>query len=508
MKRSAVLVLVTYGLISAIGLHYHELFLDEAHHFLVSRDSSTLGDLYVNLRYDGHPRLWGALLFFLTHYVTADPVGMQVLQWFFAMAAAYVLLRYGPFTLWMKIGILAGYYFLFEYDLISRNYAIGIWMLLLCCHLVLDVNRNAWTAGILLLLMCSTHFLFVFSAIGILAYVVTGGRASRRSLLVLAGCFAVGIAAAIIQAQTPSAGNVNMTKLASNGWITGNNLAFAAGAVVQGWVPVPQVNGGHFWNTGWLNGNHLGSAAPWVLSVGLLGFAAVGLRGRRAAGVFYGLGVGLLILFFVTTRMTANRYFGMVYLFFLAAAWLTSDGKEPVLTRDWIRGGRGLKRIWWAGWVAILAVQIVVGLFAYGEDLVRPFSQSRNTARYLESLRPDGRTIVLDGYTAGPQLCAYLQCKLYCLATQSAGSFCIWRREFFPSPRPSIGEEFARNPSLQAMRSFILVSNRNLGTTDAGRFRLTPLKSFENSIVGEDYFIYRVDEGPLAGASAASNPAF
>ena len=35
-------ILSVYCCISVLGLHYHELFLDEAHHFLVSRDSHSL----------------------------------------------------------------------------------------------------------------------------------------------------------------------------------------------------------------------------------------------------------------------------------------------------------------------------------------------------------------------------------------------------------------------------------------------------------------------------------
>ena len=62
-------ILSVYCCISVLGLYYHELFLDEAHHFLMSRDSPSLADLYYNLRYDGHPRLWGVLLYFITHYL-------------------------------------------------------------------------------------------------------------------------------------------------------------------------------------------------------------------------------------------------------------------------------------------------------------------------------------------------------------------------------------------------------------------------------------------------------
>jgi hypothetical protein len=490
MNKRILIVLAAYGIVSAVGLHYHELFLDEAHHFLVSRDSPTLGDFYYNLRYDGHPRLWGALLYLITHYITTDPVGMQVLQWVFVMAGAYVLLRYGPFTMWMKVVILAGYYFLFEYNVLSRNYAIGIWMLWVCCYLLRDVSRNIWWIGVLILLMCSAHLFFAFASIGIFLYVLAERQWRGWRLAVLAVFFGVGVTTAIIQAKTPSVDNVNMTPVHPSEWLSGKNLAFSAGALVQGWLPVPQINGGRFWNTGWLNGGHLGRVVPWVLFVALLGFPAVVLRRRLAAMVFYYSGVGLMLLFFVVTQMTANRYFGMVYVFFLAAAWLMADGSGPVLTLSTVR------RWWWASWLGILVVQVLVGVYAFGEDIRRPFSQSRNTAEYLAALQPEGRAIVLDGYTAGPQLCAYLREKLYCLATGVEGSYCVWRKAYFPAPRLSIGEEFARDPGLRERGEFILVSNRNLANELVGGYQLTPLKSFENSIVGENYFVYRVDPVP------------
>jgi hypothetical protein len=496
MKAPILIILVAYGVVSAVGLHYHEFFLDEAHHFLVSRDSSSLGDFYYNLRYDGHPRLWGALLYFITHFITIDPTGMQVLQWLFSMAGAFVLLQYGPFPLWMKVVILAGYYFLFEYNVLSRNYAIGIWMLWLCCHLLEDAEKNVWKIGVLILLMSSAHLFFTFASIGIFVYAISDWRQRRwavRRFALLAAFFAVGLATAMIQARTPSVGNVNMTPVHPAEWLSGHNLRFAAGALVQGWLPIPQVNGGRFWNTGWLNAGHLGAVLPILLFLLLLVFPAYYLRKDGKAGLFYYTVAGLMLVFFVATQMTANRYFGMVYIFFLAAAWLTADGSGPVLTEASVPGGRVGRRWWWVSWMAILGVQVAVGIYAFGEDLWRPFSQSRNAANYLKTA---GGPIVLDGYTAGPQLCTYLQRKIYCLTTGSEGSFCVWRKEYFPTPRLSIGEEFERNPDLQKMGEFILVSNRNLGDVLVGGRRLTLLKSFENSIVGENYYVYRADSGP------------
>jgi hypothetical protein len=411
----------------------------------------------------------------------------------------------------MKILMLAGYYFLFEYDVLSRNYAIGIWMLFLCTHWLRDPGRNAWRIGVLILLMCSAHVFFAMASIGIFACVLADRRKAGLStgrLTVLSVFFVLGLAASIIQARTPSADNVNMTPVHPAAWLSGKNLSFAAGALVQGWLPLPQTNGGRFWNTGWLNAKHLGPAAPWALFLGLLLFPAVLLRANRPALWSYAIEIGLLLLFFDVTQMTANRYFGMAYIFFIAAAWLTAAASGPALTPETVPGGRLLRRGWWLGWLCILVVHVLVGVYAFSQDIARPFSQSRNTAEYLRKWRSGGCRIVLDGYTAGPQLCAYLQCRLYCLTTRAEGSFCVWNRSNFPSPRPAIGEELAGVPGLREEGEFILVSNRNVGTAETGGCRLTLLKSFENSIVGENYYIYRVDREPSAGASAASNPAF
>lgn len=505
-------VLVIYGIASAVGLHFHELFLDEAHHFLVSRDSSSLRELYYNLRFDGHPRLWGVLLFLITHYVTASPAGMQVLQWLFAMAAAFVFLRYGPFLRWTKLLILAGYYLIFEYDLLSRNYAIGIWLLFLCCHLLRDPRKNAWWIGTLVFLMCNVHLFFAMASAGILLFVLVDFIERRRDTHVaddpvfrrpraigrfsgLVGLIAAGLLAALIQVRVPSADNANMMAVHPAGWLSRQNLSFSMNALIQGWLPIPQLGSGRFWNSCWLTAGHLGPVLPVVLFAALLLFPAYALRKRRPALFFYYGSLAPLLLFFDVAEMTAARYFGMVFIFFIAAAWMTADGNRRVLAR-WAVPATALGRGWRMAWVAILIIQVLVGAYAYTEDLRRPFSQSQNAAEFLQSLRPAGFPVVVDGYTAGPMLCAYLGTKLYYLTTGGPGSFCVWREEYFPNPRQGIAEELADRPGLRRYREFILVSNRLLGadSTLVARqgYRLTPLSSFENSIAGENYFIYKV----------------
>jgi hypothetical protein len=494
-------ILSVYCCISVLGLHYHELFLDESHHFLVSRDSPSLADLYYNLRYDGHPRLWGVLLYFITHYITSDPAAMQALQLLLSVSAAFVFLRYGPFSVPMKILILLGYYFLFEYNLLSRNYALGIVMLFICCHLLYDVEKNLLRIGVLLILMCNAHLFFAFASIGIFLYLgwdyIREKKVLTRRRLLFVFLFGIGMACTLIQAHTPSVGNANMTPVKPGEWLSIKNLSFAANALVWGWLPVPQVRGGHFWNSNWLITKNIGHVLPIVLFLFFLVFPAFFLRKKIGALLFYYSGLGLLLLFFVVTQMTAARYFGMVYIFFLAASWMTADASGPVFSLPSIPGRRTWRLFFRVCLLAILLIQAGVGIYALEQDFRRPFSQSKNTADYLKGLQPAGRAIVVDGYNAGPMLCAYLQGKVFYLTTGAEGSYCIWKTVYFPVPRPPIDQEIARNPGLGQFGEFILVSNRKIGEDSirsaGGNYRLTALKYFENSIAGENYYVYQAD---------------
>src|SRR5579871_2388342 len=186
-------VLALYMILSALGLYTHELFLDEAHHFLLARDSSSLADLYYNARFDGHPRLWHTLLFLITHTLTTNPAAMQVLQWIITTGVAFVFLRYAPFTLPVKAGLLFGYYLLFEYSLLSRNYALGLLFLFLACALLANGRRPLFIVGLLVLLMCNTHLFFTFASIGLYAclFIDFAGQKKlfTRPFLFFTACF-------------------------------------------------------------------------------------------------------------------------------------------------------------------------------------------------------------------------------------------------------------------------------------------------------------------------------
>ena len=132
-------------------LFHHEIWRDEWQAWLIARDSNSLAELYENVKYEGHPTLWHLLLYGLTK-ITHDPWIMQLLHLIISMAAAALILFKAPFAAWQKIGLVFGYFFLFEYTVLSRSY--GLSLLLVLLFLLVVFQRKA------LLLMVSGHAFF------------------------------------------------------------------------------------------------------------------------------------------------------------------------------------------------------------------------------------------------------------------------------------------------------------------------------------------------------------
>src|ERR1700744_3146278 len=116
-------VMLLYGIVSLGGILHHEIFLEEAQQLTIGRDSSSIIDVFRNMLYEGHVTLWNTFLFFITHYISSQPVYMQLFHWLVINCTVFVFLRHAPFNLTVKMLMVFGCYFLFVYSIISRNYA-------------------------------------------------------------------------------------------------------------------------------------------------------------------------------------------------------------------------------------------------------------------------------------------------------------------------------------------------------------------------------------------------
>jgi hypothetical protein len=491
--RQVIPVLVVYVILTAVGLHFHEVGLEEGQQYLFGRDSVSAADLYHNMRYEGHPRLWCFLLYQIIHHLTADFAAIQAFHLLITTCSVYLFLRYAPFGLLMKIAIVFGYYFIFEYNLQSRSYGLGILLLFISCLLLSNPSKYLIAIGCLLFLLCNTDIFYAFAAGGIFLSLLADALRRRLPVLpfaVMTALLLAGMGCALIQAQVPRGDFI--LHISPGAWLSQKNLMAGMVALPDGWLPIP-ADRIHFWNTFLINSHHL-TFVRILLFLLLLAFPAIALKGNRKALVFYYTSLLLLLALLVVTTLSAARYFGMVYIYFLAACWMAGEGlavrlpgAAPGL------GAVGLLRI---AFGVMIAVQLVVGGFALTQDLIRPFSQAKNAIAWLKDCGLDQQPIVVGEYIAGPALSTYLGKKVWYLNTGDLGSFCLWRTPYLPQPPRTIGEEMTSAAFLQKLDKFVLLSAAQLDPRlvreGTGDFRLSPLKSFPNGILPmEDCYIYQ-----------------
>jgi len=490
--RYVLSVMGGYLAISIPSLFAHSIWLDEAQALLIGRDSDSLGALYDHMRLEGHPLLWNLLLFVVTHTVTHTYAALQVLHLMICTTSVYLFVRYSPFRLPAKILIVFGYYLLFEYNLISRSYALGILLLFICCVLMSHPVKYRYWIGVVLFLMCNTHLLFAFAATGIFLYLAPVYGRRPRYLIPFALMYLAGLICLIIQIYAPATDPYNVQGIGR--WMSHANFSFAASGLVKGWLPVPRINAERFWNTYWLDST--GPVFRGMLFVLLLILPALAIRRRRSALVFYYSSLALLLIFLVGSQRIGTRFYGLVFIYFLAACWMSGDTMRVEQLK-----GPGSRPVLAIGFYLVLIIQAGVGGYALLEDFRRPFSQSRSAIHYIQTHGLDRHAIVVDGYNAGPGLSAYLGRPVFYLDTDSIGSYCSWKPENFPIPRKTVASELIRSRYVKVLDSFVLITNRPV-EKDRGYseellnnslFRLQPLDSFTNAMVlSENYFVYQV----------------
>jgi len=104
-------------------MFHHELWGDEIHSWNIAKASGSFFELISNTRYEGHPPVWYIILWTISKF-THDAFAIQVVHLIIAWLVVSVILFYSPFPFIIRILIPFGYFFLFEYSVLSRNYSI------------------------------------------------------------------------------------------------------------------------------------------------------------------------------------------------------------------------------------------------------------------------------------------------------------------------------------------------------------------------------------------------
>lgn len=497
------LTLLFFALSLGVGMVHHEMWRDELESWLIASGSSSLADLFHNMKMGSNPYGWTLLLHF-TSLVSLNPVVVQVAHFVFSVGAMYLFLRFAPFKVAQKILFCFGYYALYEYGVISRGYAMTLFFLFLFCSLF----RKYWTTGIplaivifflanatggfgvilsisLLIFMISNHFLDEMH--------VLGDKKNIKYLVlsVIIILFSIWVA---MRSMSPPADSVY-----ASAWFTHfdyDRFVEVFWRIWFGFVPIPKLSGPQFWNTNILIGRYLYPSITYYLtsfSLFILGFNILIFSRRLSVLLFYLSGTfGILLFSYLQTSIfyiNASRYHGFLFLIFIVSLWLLAFFPEknnvsvPVLTS---LSKKPLVQIAREHFLNLfLVVNVLVAVIACYKDYKYRFSSAEEAGKFIveHKLENMPATGFID-CTVSP-ITAYTRHAIYYPDRDTTSTFPVWT-----SKNHTVEKErmLARLVNYVSKRndSVLVVLNSVLDTTVVGEVRFIPLVSYHECIVSDE----------------------
>ena len=485
----------TYLVVSGYTMIHHELSGDEVHSWNIVKGSATLPDLIHNSRYEGHPPGWYTLLWPLSR-LTHGAASIQVLHWAIATLVAFLIIFCSPLPLLTRILVPFGYYFLFEYAILSRNYAIGILLGCGICFLLSMNDRDRYGTFLyylLLFCMSNTHLLAAVLAGSLHLCVLLRMRQRGRMSGVLVGHALLGVLVLLPSMYfifPPADSALNIASWRDK-WSAQQVVAFAQ-APLRCFLPVPAWWNYNFWNTQVLlearNSHSIFRLVNPLVVVLVLGSAFYVLWKHKASLMLFAANLGLSFIIAATVfPLNAARYSGFIYIGFILALWLYC-AEGPRLTR----GKAVLVH-------ALLVIQVVGGIFSAWKDIHLPFANLFRIVELIEEVPPDSR-LVTDYWTMNAYV-AFVDKPIYCVDMQRELSFIMWDTSLAEAlknrARYSSGfREIFRQEGPKAVYMVSLGSPQNLIRADhdlANTFRVVLVDQREGAIdKGGDLYLYRI----------------
>ena len=457
-KGPALLIAFGYCLLVGFALSRHEMWRDEMEAWLIARDSESLPQLLRNLKNEGHPALWYVLLMPLTR-LSHSPELMQVLHLGIATATVYLVVRYSPLSRIQVLLFPLGFFVLWQYAVVSRDYALGVLFLVAFCALYPKRYELFPVIGVVLMFAAHTHALTLILVIAITIglAVDVGARLQRerndwdsrriRGLILGFGLMVGGIGTSIMQ-LTPDSRYAGPT---DSFFESLRNHASAIGAIALVGAGVVSVVlyrlrarlaevmiyglaglGIVLYTESSVLGAIVGASGVKVLAfLGLIAyvFLLFQLRDRLSLLILYGLGITGLAVFFTWIFSGGPHHYGMLYVTVLLGYWLErltrGHSSEPLRVRR--------SRMADVGFTVILVSQSIFGVIALYQDIKAPYSNGKSVARYIQSHGWESRPIVGCMDFTAQTVVGYLGVKqIYYPQGNRWGSYVIWdwkRRE-------------------------------------------------------------------------------
>ena len=502
-KQNFIAISVTFFflLVGGFAVLQHEMWRDEIQAWLLARDSASVLELFANMKYEGHPALWHLCLMPLSR-ITASPIMMQVLHLLIAATTVFLFTRFAPFNKVQKFLFSFGYFALYEYAIVARNYAIGVLLITIFCVLYKERHRRfVWIGTILFLLAhTSVHALITTIAIGIALLCeylyfyyckeneITENRHHIWIGFVLIG---IGILTAVLQLNPPS----------DSGFAVGWHLKFDIQRIknitkimTQAMFPLPRGSIG-FWGSHLLNQYSFFQFIRLPLCFLIVLWCILRFIKRPTVLLLYLITTVGLLTFFYVKYGGSIRHHGFLFITFVLTSWIYHDSPEINLPFDplYVLAQRCFSFVF----TCLLIFHYLGGITAISMDYRFIFSNGKRTAEYIKQQEMQEMLMVGDTDFAVSTVVGYLKKKeVYYPKGSRFGSFVRWDKARTQGVSNADIVETSELLSTQFNQDVLIIMNRKLEVELIDKYQLTFLKSLTGSTIGNEGFYLYIMENP------------
>ncbi len=491
---------------SLYGILHHELWLDELHHWQLSILSRSVWTLPEIMKHEGHPVLWNLLLF-VTGRFTPDPFYMQLLHILLSTAAAFVFLRYAPFSWPVKAGFQLSYFLLYEFTVVSRSYVSGVLLAWILCALLSGKNKKWLMIAICCGLLAQVHLFFLFISLPVFFMACSQARAQNRRALVKTMCmiylpFLIFSCYCIIPPGTDF-----FIPSGPASFFSAERAGRAVTVMIKSFLHVPDMGMENCWNSNYFL-HHFKN--QFILPAILYWFIPLLVFYRRPHSLFlfYFSSLAIAGFLFFSPLATGIRYYGVIFIAFIMALWIRENNggiPEVEIATD-IRFEKFRKTITGIFFLLLFSTQWLSGCLIYYSDVHRPFSQASATVSFISHYPHANRPVAVSNTAAISVISGLLGKPVYSPESHAWQSFSDWRvRPFEFSARELLKDLKARMPERPG--PWLLVSNHPVWFGDIrsaqpfsyreDSFRIRLMKAFRGSMIStENYFVYEVSSRP------------
>ncbi len=512
-----ILVTLSFLVVATFGMIHHEMWRDEFQAWMIARDSQTLTDLFKNLRYEGHPALWHIGLYILSRF-THNPIAMQLFHLAIASGIIYLFVRFSPFTRLQKVLFAFGYFPLYEYGIISRNYNLGVLLLILFCIFFETRYQSYLILSVILALLANTNaftFIVAFTLGLTLIFEIIIDRFTERSLtikkwnfLVSISIYALGAILAVIQLLPPSDSNftgdetqVFQTSTSETKLVDLERIARTIGRIWKIYVPIPNVFQYDLWGSNFLTDGPAFLQVLSILFAVVLLIISTALFLKKPVILFMYLSTTLGILLFHYTKFIGSvRHSGYLFFLLLACLWLSNNTQSVSLSfnRSLEKIANLLNRYQKPYINTLLCLHVIAAVLMYSADLKYPFSASAEVVGIIEKHSLNNMPIIGSQDLPVSSIAALLDQKIYYPESQRFGTFIKWNERKLVK-QPEVVAQTHQLLIQQNIPQALLILDRELDRSKVERpdLNIAALYHSRRSIApDESYHLYRVTRKP------------